>query len=174
MASSHDGITWHWVPGGNLLETQPFGQWNGGCIWASPDLIEFPDGTCALPYSAHNIPHKYPRGQRQGGSGYAIWPKGRLVAIEAPDRGEFTMIPLIPPGKTMKINTLTERTGSIRVEVVGVKGRALEDCTPIIGDQFWTTVTWKDGQTDLGAPAGGPATLRFKMDQAQIFGLEFE
>jgi hypothetical protein len=72
MASSHDGIHWNWVPDGDLLETQPFGQWNGGCIWANPEMIELPDGTWALPYSAHNVPHKYPRGQRKGGLGYAM------------------------------------------------------------------------------------------------------
>ncbi|MCC6488378.1 MAG: hypothetical protein IT364_12850, partial [Candidatus Hydrogenedentes bacterium] len=49
FASSHDGIIWHWVPGGDLLHTQPFGQWDGGCIWANPELIEFPNGDWALP-----------------------------------------------------------------------------------------------------------------------------
>jgi hypothetical protein len=49
MATSHDGENWYWVPGGDLLETAEYGQWNGGCIWAEPNLIELPSGDWALP-----------------------------------------------------------------------------------------------------------------------------
>ncbi len=111
LASSHDGKTWHWVPGGDLLRTGPFGRWDGGCVWATPDLIELPNGDWALPYLAHTFPHKYPRGRNVGSTGYAVWPKGRLVAVEAQDHGEFTMIPVIASGKRLKVNALTLRTG---------------------------------------------------------------
>ena len=173
MASSHDGINWHWIPDGDILETQPFGQWNGGCVWANPEMIEFPDGTWALPYTAHNVPHKYPRGQRKGGLGYAIWPQGRMVALEAPDAGQFTMIPIMAPGRTLKINAVTKRTGGIRIEVAGVESHSFDDCTLIFGDRYWTVVDWK-GKTDLGFEEGKPVTLRFKLDQAEIYGIEFE
>ncbi len=153
LASSHDGKTWHWVPGGDLLRTGPFGRWDGGCVWATPDLIELPNGDWALPYLAHTLPHKYPRGQNVGGTGYAVWPKGRLVAVEATDHGEFTMIPIIASGKRLKINALTLRTGWVKVEVVGKDGRGLADCVPIVGDQHWTRVTWKGATT--WAPASG-------------------
>jgi hypothetical protein len=173
MASSHDGINWHWVPGGDILKTQPHGRWDGGCIWAGTDLIELPNGDWALPYAAHNVPHKYPRGQRVGGDGYAIWEKGRMVALEAADRGQFTMIPIMAPGRTVKINAITMRTGGIQIEVAGVKGRSFEDCDPIFGDQHWATVSWK-GESDLGFKQGQSVTLRFKLDQAEIYGLEFD
>ena len=173
MASSGDGQNRYWVPGGDLLETAEYGQWNGGCIWALPNLIEFPNGDWALPYAAHNVPHKYPRGQRVGGLSYAVWPKGRMVALEAPDLGQFTMIPIMAPGRTLKINAITKRTGGIWIEVVGVKGRLFEDCTRIFGDHHWTTVDWK-GQTDLAFTEGNPVTLRFRLDQAEIYGLQFE
>jgi hypothetical protein len=64
FASSHNGRVWHWVPGGNLLRTGPFGKWNGGCVWVIPELVELPNGDWALPYTANNVPHKYPRGKR--------------------------------------------------------------------------------------------------------------
>ena len=104
-----------------------------------------PNGDWAFPYLAHSLPHKYPRGQNVGSTSYAVWPKGRLVAVEAQDQGEFTMIPIVAPGKTLKINALTLRTGWVKVEVVGVSGRALAECIPIVGDQHWTRVTWKGG-----------------------------
>ncbi|MFV2067764.1 MAG: hypothetical protein ACC645_12390 [Pirellulales bacterium] len=172
MASSHDGKVWHWVPGGKLLNTQPFGQWDGGCIWVSPELIELPDGSWALPYTGHNVPHKYPRGQRKGADGYAVWPKGRMVAVEADALGEFTMIAILPPGRTLKVNALTLRTGWVKVEVRGVASRSLEACHPIVGDQHWTQVTWEEGD-DLGVELGQPVVLRFELRQAKLFGLEF-
>jgi hypothetical protein len=173
LASSHDGKVWHWVPGGDLLRTGPFGRWDGGCVWATPDLIELPNGDWALPYLAHTLPHKYPRGRNVGSTGYAVWPKGRLVAVEAEDHGEFTMITLVVPGRKLKLNALTLRTGWVKVEVLGVDGRGMADCIPLIGDQYWTTVTWKSGDT-LGIKEGQAVTLRMEMKQAKVFGLEFD
>jgi len=173
FASSHDGQNWQWVPGGDLLYTQPFGQWNGGCIWVLPNLIELPNGDWALPYLAENFPHKYPRGQLVGHTGYAVWPKGRLCGVDAADEGEFTMMPIVAKGNTLKINALTLRTGWIKIEVLGVKGHTLAECTPIIGDQQWAQVTWKDSK-DLGITPGQPITLRVQMKQAKLYGLEID
>lgn len=173
LASSHNGINWHWVPGGDLADTQPFGRWDGGCIWANPNLIELPNGDWALPYMAHNVPHKYPRGQRVGALGYAVWPKGRLVGIEAEDRGEFSMIAVIAPGRTLRVNAETSRTGGVWVAVAGVEGKSFEACEKLFGDVHWNAVRW-DGESDLGVAPGKAVRLRFKLEQATLFGIEFE
>jgi len=172
LLSSHDGKVWHWVPGGPLMDTQPFGQWDGGCVWASPNLVEFPDGAFAIPYRGDNFPHKYPRGQRKVSLGYALWSKGRLVAVEATDRGEFATIAIMPPGRKLRINALTQRVGRILVQVDGISGRSFADALPVAGDQHWTPVVWK-GHDDLGSQANRPIVLRFKMEKAKLFGLEF-
>jgi hypothetical protein len=173
MLSSHDGKVWHWAAGGSILETGEFGKWNGGCIWARPNLIELADKSWALPYLAHKLPHKYPRGQQAVGVGYAVWPKGRMLSVDADEMGEFYLMQLMPPGRRLKINATTRRTGRIWLEVTGVDGRRLEQCDPVFGDQFWNRVTWQ-GQTDLGHREGSAITLRIKMKQAKLFGLEFE
>jgi hypothetical protein len=173
MASSHDGQNWYWVPGGELLETAEYGQWNGGCIWAEPNLIELPNGDWALPYTAHNVPHKYPRGQRKAGLGYAIWPKGRMVALEAATRGQFTLMPLISPGRTLKINADTKRTGGVRVEVAGDPERTFDKCDLLFGDLHWAAVHW-GGKADLGKKPGEPITLRFRLEKAELYAVEFE
>jgi hypothetical protein len=172
LASSHDGKVWHWVPGGDLLRTPAFGRWDGGCIWATPNLLELPGGDWALPYIANNVPHKYPRGQRTSGTSYAVWPRGRMIAVEAEDDGEFTMIPMVPPGKRITINCVTLRTGWVKIGVLGVNGRGLSDCVPIVGDHHETRVTWSGGD-DLGVDDGKPVTLRVEMKQAKVYGLEF-
>jgi hypothetical protein len=168
-----DGRLWHWVPGGDLLRPGPFGRWDGGCVWGTPQLIELPNGDWALPYLAHNLPHKYPRGKLVGSTGYALWPKGRLIAVSADDRGEFTMIPIMAAGKRLKMNAVTQRTGWVKVEVAGVKGRGLTECLPIVGDQHWTRVRWKSGD-DLGVSDAQALMLRLELNQARVYGLEFE
>lgn len=173
MASSHDGQNWYWVPGGDLLATAEYGQWNGGCIWALPNLIELPNGDWALPYAAHNVPHKYPRGQRKGGLGYAVWPKGRMVALEAANRGQFTLMPLMAPGGKLKINAVTKPTGSVLVEVAGDSSRSFEKCARLFGDLAWSTVRWGD-KSDLGTKPGHAVILRFQLDKAELYGIEFE
>jgi hypothetical protein len=102
-----------------------------------------------------------------------MWPKGRMVCVEADEQGEFTMMPVIPPGTTLRINALTKRTGWVKVEVVGGDSRTLDTCNPIIGDQAWAQVTWKDA-TDLGVEPGGAVTLRIQMYQAKLYGLQFD
>jgi hypothetical protein len=179
VASSLDGKLLHWLPGNPVLTTAPFEQWDGGCLFAKGNLIELPDGRWILPYSASNVPHKYPRkGAIKGGVGFATWKKGRLVAVEAVERGQFTTFALMPPGRRLHLNALTVRGGSILVEVTDaarktVPGHSFEDCKPVIGDQYRTRVTWKGGD-DLGIPEGVPVCLRFKLDQAKLFFLDFD
>jgi hypothetical protein len=172
MLSSFDGQVWHWLST-DVISESPFGQWDCGWLTPTGNLIELPNGDFALPYHGCNLPHKYPRGQLKYAAGYALWPRGRIVAIEAPQRGEFSTQPIIPQGTRLHLNAVTERGGSILVEVAGVAGRSFAEANPVIGDQYRAPVTWK-GQDDSGVPAGQAVVLRFRLDQAKLFGLEFE
>ncbi len=101
-----------------------------------------------------------------------------MVALEAKELGEFKTFAIIPPGRTLRINALTLRGGSIKVELTDlngqvVAGRSFDDCDPIIGDQYRTVVTWKNTD-DIGVPDGDAICLRFKLDQAQLFFVDFE
>jgi hypothetical protein len=178
IASSHDSKVWHFIPGSPVFETPPFGEWDGGAVFANPGLIELPDGAFALPYTGYDVPHKYPRGRWHFATGYMLWPKGRIIALEADELGEFTAGAFLPPGRKMRINAVTRRGGSIQVEVADlnrntIQGRSFAESIPIIGDQYRTLVTWKGGD-DLGHKEGAAITLRFKLDRAQIYGLDFE
>jgi hypothetical protein len=138
--------------------------------------VELADGRFVLPYTGYNVPHKYPRGLWKFAPGYAVWPHGRIVALEA-DYGEFTTVAIVPKGRRLLINALTKRSGSVRVEVAGLDGKALpqrsfQEATPLFGDLPWTPLTW-NGQDDLGYKEGSPIMLRFRLDHAQLFGLEF-
>jgi len=177
LASSHNGRNWHFSPGSPMFQTAPFGAFDGGCIFAHPNLVELSDGRFALPYTGYNVPHKYPRRLWKYAPGYMVWPKGRLIALEAPALGEFTTAAFMPPGRRLRMNAVVRRGGRLLVEVAAMNGEALPghafvDAKPLFGDLFWTPVVW-NGQDDLGFPEGDPIRLRFKLDQAQIYGLEF-
>jgi hypothetical protein len=178
LASSYDGKSWVTVPGGAVLGTSEFGQWDGGCIFSHPNLIELLNGDFALPYTGFIFPHKYPRGEWRYLPGYAVWPKGRLVALDAPERGEFATTAIMPPGRKLKINALTKRAGSITTEVATmdgkpIPGRTFEEAVPIVGDQFRAQVVWKE-HDDLGFADDRGITIRFRLDKAKVFGLDFE
>ena len=177
LATSHDGKLWHFLPGSPVLDTGQFGAFDGGCIFAHPNLLELADGSFALPYTGYNVPHKYPRQLWKYAPGYALWPKGRIVALETPERGEFTTVGLMPPGRKLRINAVTKRGGAIRVEIAGldgktVEGRSFAAATPISGDHYRTVLTWNDSD-DIGVREKSAIMLRFRLEQAQIFDLEF-
>ena len=179
IASSRDGKVLHWLPGGPVLGTAPFMQWDGGCVFANGGLMELPDGRWVLPYSGFNFPHKYPRGGPfKYGLGFATWNKGRMVALEARERGQFATFALQAPGTRLRVNALTKRAGSLKVEVTDLErrpiaGRSFGDCAPIIGDQYRTPVTWT-GCDNIGVPADTPVCLRFQLEKAQLFFVDFE
>jgi hypothetical protein len=137
-----------------------------------------PDGSWVLPYTGYANPHKYPHGGGSYGIGLASWPKGRLAALTADDVGEFTTVPIIPRGGKLRVNALVDRNGSLLIEAARldgspIAGRSFADGVPIIGDQFWTPVTWKAAD-DLGIRPGEPVVLRFRMKLAKVYGIEFK
>jgi hypothetical protein len=71
----------------------------------------------------------------------------------------------------------TSAAGSVRVEIQGEDGRAIEgyaldDCLEIYGDALEREVCWKAG-SDLSQLAGRPVRLRFVLSDADLFALQF-
>jgi hypothetical protein len=178
LYSSYNGKNWHKVPGPPVLADQPFGQTDGGCFFASPNLVERSNGDWIMPYVGYNVPHKYPRGAYRFEPGLLVWPKGRLVGIEAQEIGEFATVAFLLPGEKLKINALTQRAGYIRIELVEFDGKpvdgfSFEESDPIIGNHYWTVVSW-GGKEKLDLKTGTPIWFRFRIKMAKIYGLEFE
>ena len=187
LLSSPDGATWSQVPGGPVVERGPIGGSGGGYVTCSGNLLEYPDGKWGLPYSGNPIPHKYPGrdlAQRKGlfpgvptVDGLATWPKGRLVALQADEEGEFATVAMMPPGRRIRLNAIVNPSGYIKVAVHlwgtkdDVAGRSFDDCDRLLGNALEMPVTWK-GDADLDH-GGKPFMLRFKMKQAKLFGVEF-
>ncbi|MGQ9919402.1 MAG: hypothetical protein ACUVS7_18540 [Bryobacteraceae bacterium] len=178
LASSHDGRAWSYLPDRKVFDTPAFGEWDGGCVFARPNLIELPDGTFALPYTGYNVPHKYPRGQFRYATGYMTWPRGRLIALQADGLGEFATVAFIAPGRKLLINADIPRGGCLRIEAADIHGtplpgRSFADTDPLYGDLYKTPYAW-GAQDTLGVEPGTPIILRFRLDRARLYGLDFE
>lgn len=186
LFSSADGLGWSQVPGGPVVECGSPGEPDGMYIGCSPNLVSLPDGKWALPYQAHPIPHKYPGRnleERKGLfpnipviSGYACWTKGRLVALECPEEGNFSTIGLMAPTSKIRLNASVLPTGYIKIGVSFlsgdmIPGRTLDDTDRIIGDGIELPVTW-NGEYDLNN-RGEPIILHFRLKQTKLFAVEF-
>lgn len=177
MASSIDGKSWSLVPGGPVLTTGDPGSWDSGCVFAGCGLVPLPNNRVGLVYTGFKVPHKYPRTEPLGAIAYAYWPKGRLAALEAPEIGEFSTIPLLFKGRKLLLNFETKRAGEILVEVANsegqtLPGRSFSDADPLNGNAFNQSVTWR-GEADLGHKTNQPVILRFRMRAAKLFAFEF-
>ena len=101
-----------------------------------------------------------------------------FVSVNAPmSGGELITKPLRFQGKHLSLNFATSAAGSVRVEIQdanskALPGFALEDCPPLFGDTIERTVTWKNGSA-VGQLAGRPVKLRFVLNDADLYSLQF-
>lgn len=181
LATSRNGILWHWVPGPPLLEPGESGEWDSHFIRTLPSFIPTPDGRMLIVYEGSPMPHKFPRNTfsehdiQGGGPGIAWWKKDRLSALEAPERGEFTTCFLKLEGNKILLNMDVARAGEIRVEVFDedfkrIPGRTFKEADVLFGDSTAMPVTWK-GESDLSEYRGKNIFLRFKMRAAKLFSI---
>ena len=97
-----------------------------------------------------------------------------FVSANAENKGELTTKPLTFAGTKLSLNVVSQ--GETRVEIQDEKGQALPgfalaDCEPIKGDSIDQVVAWKGGS--LAALAGKVVRLRFSLDQADLYALQF-
>lgn len=177
LATSPDGIVWNMVPGGAVCRPGPHGNWNSCGVSAQVGLVALPDRRMGVLIYGWPVPHKYPRRPPLGKFAWAWWPQGRLVALEAPGEGKFSLYPLLFKGKRIYLNYCTKVAGYVQVEAQDAKGKTLPgrsfaDCDPINGDSLEHLVTWR-GQADLGHKPGQPVKLRFRLRYAKLFSVKF-
>ena len=182
LATSPDGIVWGFVPGPDgtnapVCEPGPAGSWDAGVVTPGLGLVELPGDRIGILYSGSPVSHKHPRRPPLGKLAWAWWPKGRLVALEAPLEGSFALHALRVDGRTVWLNVRTRFAGYVQVEAWGADGKSLPgrsfaDCDRIGGDYLDRLVTWH-GESDLGHAEGSAVSLRFRMRSAELFSVRF-
>ena len=91
--------------------------------------------------------------------------------------GSWTTRPLSFTGDRLELNLATSAAGEILVELQDAEGSPLEgftfaDAIPTIGNEISKTARWTD-DPDLGAHAGRPVRLAFRMRDADLFAFRF-
>ncbi len=93
------------------------------------------------------------------------------------DPGEMLSPPLRFTGNELLINYSTSAGGNVRVELQDAAGKplpgfTLADCPSLVGDAIEQTVRWSNG-SDVSALAGQTVRLRFVMQEADLFAIQF-
>lgn len=187
LLSSPDGGIWSRVPGGPVVDIGAPGTPTGGYVVCSGNLLAYPDGTWGMTYGGNPIPHKYPGrnfDKRKGlypgvagEGGLAVWPRGRLVALQCDEEGEFATVAVVPKGSRIRLNASVKPTGYIKTAVrrfdqgEDLPGRSFDQADRIVGDGLELPVTWQ-GEADIPHEGAG-IMLRFQLRQAKLFGIEF-
>ena len=93
------------------------------------------------------------------------------------DGGSWATKPLVFAGDRLELNFATSAAGEILVELQDETGSPIDgfrfgDAIPTIGNEIARTVRWL-GEPDLGALAGRPVRLSFRMVDADLFAFRF-
>ncbi|MCZ6676835.1 MAG: hypothetical protein O7E52_06260 [Candidatus Poribacteria bacterium] len=183
LATSRDG--WNWSrPERAPIVTRDTEDGVYSCIYASPNLVPLSDEEWGLPYLGNYDRHDWggwPEIKPDGEYRWAIWKRGRLVALEAPIEGQFTMVERICQGDRLLLNYRTEPGGWIQVAlalppstppapVKELEGYGLTDCDILEGDELERAVTWR-GNASLSALKGRRISVRIRMARAKLFSM---
>ena len=101
-----------------------------------------------------------------------------FVAVHAPYQGgELLTVPLLFEGETLRLNYASSAAGSLRVEIQDWEGQplpgfTLAEAVPLIGDEIAATANWRGGSR-VGVLAGRPVRLRFVLQDADLYSLQF-
>jgi len=100
-------------------------------------------------------------------------------SVSAPyEVGEMLTKPILVTGKHLVLNNSTSANGSIYVELQTadgepIPGYTLKECKLMVGDSLERTVEWATTD-DLSSLAGQAVLIRFVMNDADIFALQFQ
>lgn len=188
LLSSADGWTWSRVLGGPVVKPGEWGEPDGAFVTCIGNLLEYPGDKWGIGYSGSPIPHKYPgRDLTQraglfpgvpGVSGLATWPRGRLVALQADEDGEFSTVFIVPPAARLRVNADVAPTGHLKVAIRpsgsrdDLPGHTFAECDPLVGSSLAARVTW-NGQELKNDPMK-PIMLRVQMKRVKLYGFQFE
>lgn len=93
------------------------------------------------------------------------------------DIAEMTTKPLVFKGNRLSLNYATSAGGQIKLEIQSpdgkpIRGFEMANSKTLVGDSIDESAAWKKNPS-LAALAGKPVRLRFMMQEADLFALQF-
>jgi len=101
-----------------------------------------------------------------------------FVSVNAPSTGgELLTKPITFVGRELSVNFSSSAAGGLRVEIQDaggqpIPGHTMADAREKIGDDLDARVSWNKG-SDVSALAGRPIRLRFLLQDADLYSLQF-
>jgi hypothetical protein len=182
LAASRDLQKWERPFRTPVVPRGKLGEWDCGFFTTVSRAIRVGDEVW-LYYCGANYLHGTPALYRAEGTGrgtrftsaigLARWKLDRFVSADAGDAsGVLTTVPVVFRGGKLELNASTGPAGKIEVELLNEQGAVLAKSLPVTGDDLRHQVQWTAG-VKPGALAGQPVTVRFRLQQAQLFSFAF-
>jgi hypothetical protein len=182
LAVTRDLETWERPFRSPVIPRGRVGEWDCGFFTTPSRALRVGDEVW-LYYGGANYTHGTPalyreentgRGTKYTGSiGLAKWKLDRFVSVDAgSDGGVLTTVPLVHGGQRLELNATTVKDGSIEVELLDLGGKVLVRSKPVTGDNLRHRVEWT-ADPRLEQLAGQPVTLRFNMNNAELYSFAF-
>ncbi|HUW60453.1 MAG TPA: GDSL-type esterase/lipase family protein [Candidatus Bathyarchaeia archaeon] len=171
LAWSRDGETWTRDPAHFFNPDPKKGAWDHAHAWIDEQVLVGDE--VYLYYGGYARGHKINRFEERQ-IGLVTIPRDRYsgwAAQSAP--GRIVTVPLVLEGAALAINA-DARGGSIKVQVVDAKGKAIEgfafaDAAPIAEDKVAQLLSWKRPLDEL---AGKIVRLELELKNATVYAVE--
>ena len=171
--SSRDCLIWNRIPEAWVRPGLDPLNWTDRNNYAAWGIIKTSEQEWSMYISEHYRHAEHlPRLRR-----LSIRPNG-FVSIHADFQGgEMITKPIRFSGSALVLNYATSAMGTILVEIQDMEGNPIPgyshaDAEPIFGDALNRAVAWANG-TDVSSLADQPVRLRFIMQDADIYAIQF-
>lgn len=185
LAVSRDGITWKRYRRPAYIKHGWHGDQYTGWPWLFQGMLR--NGNKIYHYGSlrttghGSIDLKSSKGSSGRHNGFLAFEQKlhRFVGAEFDyEGGSIVTEPLIFKGNRLVLNVDTGAMGEGHVALLNVDGKPIKnfsakDCDIINCDWLEKTVSWRFGDKDVGALAGKPIRLEFKMRGARLYAFQF-
>lgn len=146
-------------------------NWSPRNTYAALGMLQTGEGELSLYYTRH---YAQPTNQLER---FVLRLDGFASLAAGRPGGEALTHRLTFAGGVLELNYATSAAGELRVALCDEAGAPLPgfgagDCDPLIGDELARVVSWR-GRRDLSRLAGRVIRLRFHLEDADIFSLQF-
>lgn len=181
LAVSRDLKIWDRLIREPVLPVGKAGAWDDGTVYTASNILTT-SKEVVLYYGAMNLPHG---GSTSGQEQYAniaraTWRADGFMSLQnaGDDAGVITTKPVSFDAKNLKVNAKMGAGGFLKVEVLDlednpIKGFAVKQSKPIIGDQYNAKVSWL-GNENLAKLIGKKVKLRFHLKNGNFYSFWFE
>lgn len=180
IAASRDLRLWSRPDRDPVIPLGKAGAWDDGTLYTA-STMQVNEKQIAIYYGAMNMPHGGDAGsQKQVAQiAKATWRRDGFVSLHnaGDDEGTVVTKEVVMQGTQLEVNAKLLAGGWMRVEILDesgkpVTGYTLADALPVTGDNYLTTVRWKNSRA-LTRLQGKSIRLKFYLSGGDLYAYRF-